>query len=63
LQPVDFTDSNTYRHIVLAKLWQSKRTSKGDLLNAIIPDLSRASSSWKKYPAFLISEGQPFFSF
>jgi hypothetical protein len=34
-----------------------------DLLNAINPNLSRASYSWKKYPAFLISEGQQFFRF
>jgi hypothetical protein len=27
-----------------------------DLLNAIIPNLSRASCSWKKYPAFLTAE-------
>jgi hypothetical protein len=34
-----------------------------DLLNAIIPSLSRASYSWKKYSAFLAAEGQQFFRF
>ena len=29
------------------------RDRTDDLLNAIIPNLSRASYSWKKYPAFL----------
>jgi hypothetical protein len=32
-----------------------------DLLNAIIPNLSRASYLWKKYPRFLRTEGQQFF--
>jgi hypothetical protein len=30
-------------------------------LNAINPNLSRASYSWKKYPAFLTPERQQFF--
>ena len=29
----------------------------------IIPNLSRASFFWKKYPAFLTNESQQFFSF
>jgi hypothetical protein len=37
------------------------RDRTDDLLNAIILDLSRASYSCKKYPAFLTAEGQQFF--
>ena len=38
------------------------RDRTDDLLNAIIPNLSRASYSWKKYPAFLTAEDHQIFS-
>jgi hypothetical protein len=43
--------------------WWNRWESNHGLLNAIIPDLSRASYSWKKYPAFLTVKGQQFFWF
>jgi hypothetical protein len=46
-----------------AKGGGADRDRTDDLLNAIIPDLSRASHSWKKYPAFWITESQQFFRF
>jgi hypothetical protein len=47
----------------LEKLGGADGSRTHDLLNAIISNLSRASYSWKKYPAFLTSEGQQFFWF
>jgi hypothetical protein len=41
----------------------SERISvKAERLNAIIPNLSTSSYSWKKYPAFLTSEDYRIFS-
>jgi hypothetical protein len=37
------------------------RDRTDDLLNAIIPNLSRASYSWKKYPAFLTADDYQIF--
>src|SRR5262249_1992351 len=39
----------------------AERDRTADLLNAINPNLSGASYSWKKYPAFLTTESQQFF--
>jgi hypothetical protein len=45
----------------LEKIGGADGSRTHDLLNAIIPTLSRASYSWKKYPAFLTVKGQQFF--
>jgi hypothetical protein len=47
--------------LALKKFGGADRDRTEDLLNAIIPNLSRASYSWKKYPALLTSEVQQFF--